>query len=444
MIADTSLSRAFVKDFFSSLRQKNIRFCVIHNIEEVISGQAHDIDMCIEASKLVEAKDLLNQTAANLGWELHLHIGNIRDSFNAKSYHYHYIDDSQRSITLIHFDFVPVTAWRGREILPNSVLLSGVNNESLYPESSPEVMAVVDLFPHLLYDNCIKDKYKNRIHRIFTEQPEKVLSTMHNFLPKELALHVLELAQQQRWDDILALRSDIISQALKHAKRRPIDYCRHILHKIMHPTGIMIALQGTDGSGKSSIIQMIPEIIGNSFTGDTLNYYHWRPGFIKPEKKLDTKGNPITDLRPHTHPPDNRLRSFLKLGFYTLDYLFGYCFKIRKQISQGHLVIFDRYFYDFYIDKLRYCLKVNNGIIRLFHFLVPSPTITFLLVGDAEKIYERKKEISAEEIQNQINRLLNNKHRFSNPIIIDVNQKLPNVCFDVCRAILTHLASVNK
>lgn len=444
MIANTSLSCAFVETFFSQLRQKNIRFCVIHNIEEVKNGQAHDIDMCVEASKLVEAEELLNQTAANLDWALHLHTGNIRDSFNAKSYHYHHIDESQRSITLIHFDFVPVTAWRGREILSNEVLLSGVDSESLYPVSAPEVMAVVDLFPHLLYDNCIKDKYKNRIQRIFTERPEKVLSIMHNFISKELAAQILELAQQQQWDDILALRADIVTQSLRYAKRRPLDHWRHIVHKIMHPTGIMIAFQGTDGSGKSSIIQAIPEILGNSYIGDTLNYYHWRPGFIKPEKKLNTEGEPITDLRPHTHPPDNRLRSFLKLGFYTLDYIFGYWLKVRKQISQGHLVIFDRYFYDFYIDKLRYCLTINNGIIRLFHFLIPSPAITFLLIGDAEKIYERKKEISAAEIQEQTNRLLNNKHRFSNPIIIDVNQNLPKVCFNVCRAILTHLAAANK
>ena len=441
MIANTSLSRVFIKSFFSQIRHNGIRFCVIHNIEEVKSGQSHDIDMCIEVSKLIEAEQLLKQTAQQLGWKMHLHTGNIRDSFNAKSYHFHLINEHERTITLIHFDFVPITAWRGREILPNEVMLNGVNSETLYPVSSPEVMAVVDLFPHLLYDNYIKEKYRPRIYRTFTERPGKVLQVMSNFLPEKLALQVLELVQQQRWNDILALRPVIVTQSLKHAKRRPLDYVRHILHKILHPTGIMTVFQGTDGSGKSSIIQMLPKILGNSFTGDTLNYYHWRPGFLKAEKKSDEEGNPITDLRPHTHPPDNRLRSFLKLGFYTLDYIFGYCFKVRKQLAQGHLVVFDRYFYDFYIDKIRYRLTISNNVIRFFHTLIPTPAITFLLVGDADKIYARKKEISAEEIQLQINRLHEYKHFFSNPIVIDVNQKLPDVCFDVCREILNKMST---
>ena len=95
MIGDTSLTQAFMKAFFSELIRKNIRYCILHNAEDVASGTSHDIDMCVDMTSLTEAATILQQTASEQGWDMHLQTGSIRDTFNAKSYHYHYIDYSQ-------------------------------------------------------------------------------------------------------------------------------------------------------------------------------------------------------------------------------------------------------------------------------------------------------------------------------------------------------------
>lgn len=438
-MCNTALSREFINSFFSELCLNQIPYCILHNVDEVASGNSHDIDMCIDERKLIDAEEILQTTASQHGWRMHLHTGTCKDTFNAKSYHFHQIDEQAQSITLIHFDFVPVTAWRGREIISNKTLLSGAESSGLYRSAAPEVMAVVDLFPHLLYRGIIKDDYKDRIHSAFSDIPEKIRPIILNFLSGKLTNEVISHAQHCRWDAISALRPQITQSALKRAPRRRWAHLCHILNKLMKPTGLMVVFQGTDGSGKTTIINGIPEILGNSFSGDTLDYYHWRPGFLKPEKKLDANGQPLTDLRPHTHAPDGRVRSLFKLGFHTLDYLAGYWFRVRKQISQGHLVVFDRYFYDFYIDKRRYCLNVSDTLVRLFQLFIPEPNLTFLLIGDATQLYERKGELPIREIQDQIDRLLQNKENIANPVVIDACSSIQTVRFNTYKVMLETL-----
>ena len=127
--------------------------------------------------------------------------------------------------------------------------------------------------------------------------------------------------------------------------------------------------------------------------------------------------------------------------FFNLDYFFGYWCSIRWKIAKGHLVIFDRYYYDYYLDKLRYRLSISDKMLDLFKVIIPKPDITFILVGDPQTLYERKREISVQEIQAQIERLLKNKDKFNNSVVIDVNKSVEDVVKDVSEYILETCAS---
>ena len=89
---------------------------------------------------------------------------------------------------------------------------------------------------------------------------------------------------------------------------------------------------------------------------------------------------------------------------------------------------------------------MHNTIIicRLCQYFIPEPDATFLLVGDAQQIYERKKEMPVEEVQAQIDCLLNNKVRMSNPIVTDVSQSIPQVLYSVSKNLLHILHERNK
>ena len=156
---------------------------------------------------------------------------------------------------------------------------------------------------------------------------------------------------------------------------------------------------------------------------------------MKEKKNEDGTAKVVSE--PHAKKPYGKLKSFAKFMFFNVDYILGYWLKVRWQLCKGHLVVFDRYYYDYYMDKIRYRLNISDRVLKMFQILIPKPDITFLLIGDASVLYERKKEIPVEEIEFQIQNLLRNKDNFHNSVIVDVNQSAEAAVKAVAEAILS-------
>lgn len=136
--------------------------------------------------------------------------------------------------------------------------------------------------------------------------------------------------------------------------------------------------------------------------------------------------------------------SFGKLAFFNLDYILGYWFKVKLQLAKGHLVIFDRYYYDYYLDKIRYRLNVNDKLLDTFKMFIPKPDVTFMLMGDPKTLYDRKKEISVYEIEKQLRIMELHKTKFKNPVIINVDLPIDCVVGSVSNTILDELVKKSK
>lgn len=430
--------------FFSSLNDSQISYAILRNATEVETGDAHDVDMTIDSACLIHAETILHETAQKLGWKKHLQTGQAKDSFSIKCYHYYFIDETSQQIFIVHIDIFPTFTWKGYILIDNQSLLKNSNSKSFYRSVSKPTESVCNLFVRLLFNGYIKDKYKLGIQQVFKETPAEVKTLMSKFLPDTLASQILQFAQQGKWTNIEEIRPEIIRGIKRTATRKRLSYVRYLINKAIHRKGAIIAFIGTDGSGKSTIINGIPQIIGNTFSGDTIDYYHWRPGIIKPEKKLTPEGNVISNVQPHTSKPYGKLLSLIKMGVYILDYSLGYWLNVRWKAAKGHLVVFDRYYYDFYIDQIRYRLNLDNKLIRFFQFFIPSPDTTFVLLGDAQEIYERKKELPPDEIERQLRTLKNYQDKFSNPVEINVSASIPNVLYNVSKNILITQAKRNN
>lgn len=440
---NNSLDLIFLKTFFSSLQSKKIQYCILRNVEEVKQGDAHDVDMSIDAEKLQEAEELLIDTAQSLNWNLHLKTGSSKNKYDIKCYHFYYINEQNREIHIVHLDIFPTFQWKGYELLSNKTLLTATRSDGLFLTTSAEAEAICNLFTRLLFNGYIKDKYKDSIQKVFIGSPDTVHELLRHFLSQQQAKLILQHASNGQWERIIEQRRILITDIKRTAKRHIFSHLCYLMSKAINRKGLIIAFQGTDGSGKSTIINGLPSIIGNSFTGSTIDYYHWRPGFIHPEKKYTRDGKLLTNVQPHNKPPMGKLASLAKLAFYSLDYLLGYVGRVYWQAAKGHLVIFDRYYYDFYMDKLRYRLSISDGWVRFFQFFIPKPDITFLLIGDAKQIYERKRELTVADIQEQIDTLLKYRSYYPNAIIANVNTPIPHVLYQVSQGILDSLKNRN-
>lgn len=431
----------FIKCFFHELRQNNIVYCIMRNAHEVADGDAHDVDMCIQDSCLAKAEQILMQQAEQQGWKLHLKTGSTKDKSNIKCYNYYYIEPNTKKIYIVHIDIFPTYAWKGFELLSNKTLLTDIQEDTIYHAIAPETEAVCNLFVRLLYNGKIKEKYKPAVLEIFRCHKQRCIELMQNFLKPNTADYVYNCVISEKWDDINNARKNIVRDTRKKSRRSIVTYFSYLLSKALNRKGLIVAFQGTDGSGKTTIINGLPEILGNTFSNNTLNYYHWRPGILKPENKSDKDGKPIVNTQPHLLPPYGKVLSCIKMLFYTADYILGYWLKVYWQAAQGHLVVFDRYYYDFYMDKRRYRLNTSDKLIRFLHHFIPEPDMTFVLLGDAAKIHARKNELSLEEVENQINTLLHYKDRFKKTVVIDVCQSIKDVLFEVSKNILELLHS---
>ena len=430
----------FIESYFNLLSSNGIDYGIMRNAEEVATGDAHDIDICIQALRMQDAENLLSQQAHHLGWKLHLSTGSPNDRINIKTYNYYYEDAAKQEIYIVHIDVFPTFAWKGYELISNNSLLKNLKRDTPYHRISCETESVCNLFIRLLYNGKIKEKYKSQIYKGFLEGKTGVRKLMNGFLSDKLSDDIYAHVINKNWDIIENLRNKIVRDIRKHTKRHLLLYLKYLFSKAFNRKGIIIAFQGTDGSGKTTIIKGIERTLGRTFSNDTLNYYHWRPGFIKSEKRLDTNGNVVSNVQPHTECPCNKITSLIKMLVYTVDYILGYWFKVYRQAAQGHLVVFDRYYYDFYMDKARYRLNIGNWIIRLLHLFIPKPDITFVLLGDAEKIHARKNELPLEEVQRQIDLLRANKRLFASPVVVDVCRSIPEVVYTVSSNILKKLS----
>lgn len=436
---DTKPEIIFTESFFSAMAEKGIRYAILRNADEIRCGDAHDIDMVADAARMAEVQQCLYDAAHVHGWQLHHQAGTLCDPYHYKTYHLYHIGADETDIRLIHIDCIVTCGWNGIVAVGNETLLTDADESTLYHVVHPSVEAVISLFTRLLPYGYIKEKYRERIQSFFAQYPERVRTVMQGFLNQEHTEQIISAVAQQNWGRIEAMHRDILRD-LRHLGTSYAWWLKwHQLRKAWERPGLVMAIEGTDGSGKTTIIEGLRHVLANSYPEDSIVYYHWRPMFIASEVKKDAPHTGVCST-PHNTRPHGKVKSLLKLAVCAADYFFGYWCKVRWQAARGKIVVFDRYYYDFYLDKIRYRLNVSDTWVRFFQFFVPKPDITFALTGDAEAIWQRKKEMTQEEVKEQIDTLNRSKTHFANPVTIDVVHPIPEVVGRVSAEVLKALA----
>jgi thymidylate kinase len=167
-----------------------------------------------------------------------------------------------------------------------------------------------------------------------------------------------------------------------------------------------LAVLGPDGAGKTTFIQVLRERLAKLQAKDleTIEIRHFRPHLLPNINQLLTgKPEVISEFNnPHSAPPAGKVSSFLRIGYYSLDYILGYWLKIRRHSIRGRTMIFDRYFYDFIVDPQRSRLSLPLWAVKIFLFFIPKPDLIIVLDASSSVIYSRKQELQPEEIDRQL------------------------------------------
>ena len=169
--------------------------------------------------------------------------------------------------------------------------------------------------------------------------------------------------------------------------------------------GMFIVLIGPDGSGKTTTYNIIKNKIAKKYFSGT-SYFHFNFGLIPSLSSLigrqkKNNENNVTSLKMKDSSPSvkpSALKRFIYIAYYIFDFFLGN-FKIYFLSYRNKLVVFDRYYFDYFIHQDY--VNLPRFIMPIYKLLSPKPDILIYLKADANKIFERKPELSISQIKMQ-------------------------------------------
>lgn len=205
--------------------------------------------------------------------------------------------------------------------------------------------------------------------------------------------------------------------------------------------GLVISFIGTDGSGKSTIIESIKPSLIKIFN-QGVHYEHLRPNKFPSIARLFGKSESSEQavIDPHSSPQSGYFISLIRWSYYMLDYTLGFYIKVFPKVKSGSCIwIFDRYYYDYFIDPIRLRINLPKFILKLGQFIIWEPDIIICLGTKAEIIHKRKPELPLSEVKRQVMELRNFCKHNKRSLWIDTGDDIDISVNQTLEAIMTYL-----
>ena len=286
---------------------------------------------------------------------------------------------------------------------------------------------------------------------LYSRNPDAYMERLKQDLGEEAAELALEIIKKNDYK-IFNDNFEVFNRAAKKISRNnatlkirvkyAIFMVKTVIPKrIFHKCGLSVAFIAPDGAGKSTVINRVKETVSGSFYG--VNLYYMRPHLFKNlghYNKLNPTEEATSNNDPHAVICDGPFKSALRFFFYNFDYLLGTLLKVSRKKIAKQLVIFDRYYYDYFADMKRYKYSLPSWFPLAFKWMIPKPDMVFVLDGSPEVLYERKKELPIEELRRQCFVFHQLAQKEKNFYLIDVNRDLDAIVDDITRSILEEVA----
>ena len=279
---------------------------------------------------------------------------------------------------------------------------------------SDEVADVLGVAKELLHNGELPDRYAAGAAEAFRARPELIEEACKPMGPKANSILRALCLGDRGHSSLNRSYGELRRAVLTHAFwKAPLSFVlRRLTHEMskvrrfLRPPGLVLAVLGADGAGKSTVIDAITPVLDQATHG-AFYRKHLRPGFLPALGRMRGRrmdGSPVVD--PHGSVPAGWIGSSGRIVWLWLDYVVGYWLVVRPKIAKSPAVfLFDRYAHDLMLDPRRFRLGVSGRMLRWFPRLVPCPDLLICLHGDPETVAARKGELSIEEVRRQTDAL---------------------------------------
>jgi thymidylate kinase len=398
---------SFLAALFTALDGAGLRWVVLRNHQDLPDRAGHDVDLIVHPADAPRVDPLVRAVVTRQGLALlRAYAGIEHETFDVAAG-----DLSGR--LLLHVDVQTAARYRGRLLVDGGDLLAhtrSVPTRGGVPLRLPEpAMEAYALLLHAaLHKGALKAKYAVRVAELGDADP----GGLERLASERLGAAVgARLAAVRGEAELLALRPDL-RRALR--RRYPANPARQVWFRMrsgarqtrlrLRPRGMFAAFLGPDGSGKSSLTDLLVERLSGH--EDVLKVHRVYMGSgqpLLPSRKLTRRLHGKTGPKAASTPitvrdvSPRRLRGPLHV---MADEVLRYWVHVRPRLAPHGVVLTDRYAYD--------VLRVNNPTLqkpwfrRLAVAVIPSPQVTFFLEGDPEVIAARKRELTVAETIRQL------------------------------------------
>lgn len=432
--------KEFLYQLFGELEQEQLDYFVIGDYQSLPEDTGgSDIDMVVSMSDAITIQNLMMERALKSGLVLASHYKND----DVRMYRFLASDWGVQIDILVNGVFYRGTSYYPLDRLKNHIVFHrGIR------VLEQQYGFCFDFFKEMLHKGHSKPKYCEAFLSAVKEDAEKVKEEVTFCYSLATWNMVSQLHSTEQLNSSGRQIRSLLLQSMKSTSffmRKIVYQCKRLGRLFQPRPGNVIVVEGTDGSGKSAIINAITPWLNEGFHNSVV-YNHLRPHLLPDIAVLfgrrDANEKVEVVNHPHAGTTSGFAGSLVRWLYYMHDYTWGYLIKVWSHIRiRSYVYIFDRYYYDYYIDPRRSSTKLPYQILRLGEYVIPNPDLILCLGGDPEKIYARKPETSLEEVTRQTEELKRFAAKRKNAMWIDTTQPIENSINDAKSAILAMMST---
>ncbi|MFI3285200.1 MAG: hypothetical protein R3Y08_00960 [Rikenellaceae bacterium] len=374
----------------------NVEYALLRNFEGLpYNNKSRDIDIIIDKREFKKHKKGIINALLNDSWKLFSYLNNGR----LITYVCAKMTDGGE-VELVQWDFFINTSVHGVILLgAKEMVASREFNGSLYHVSKD-----YEFLDKYLYNRSVGAPYPQRY--LATRSQITSSDVVKQMVKKTFGCSDINIIDQMSGKSLFvkALLQNFCLNPFSAIYNVARSWFYYIKDFIVSDVAPKIAFTGADGAGKTTVIDMIQEKIASVY-GKATEYLHFRPLLIPNigeaahsaglKKEVDREYD-----KPHRGAKTGALSSFLRLCYYSVDYVLGYWFKVKPHAKITKVIIFDRYFTDVIVDSRRSSIYLNTKFLygwgKLF---IPKMKYNILLTADPDIILSRKQELDREGIE---------------------------------------------
>ncbi|MEH6587346.1 MAG: hypothetical protein V7720_12355 [Halioglobus sp.] len=395
-----------LKQLFSGFWEKKVRYGVLRNYESLPqSVGARDIDIVVHPDDLVAACSVVIGLTRAMG----LRYGNYFTDERLTQFAL-VGRDPDGTLLQIKIDFFVRSEVYGIEFLSAEEMLRGTRDHNGVAVVSDLVLLLDKWIFHLLVGHPLHAKYEAEFATIAQSESVALTRSLARFLPEERATTLMSQLADGRGSTLVLSGSERRRALIRlwtaqgvAAYPRSLRFVAFRVRDWLRPHGVFLSVSGPDGSGKTTVIDMVITQLGAIYGDNAVHYAHFRPSILPRIAEVAKKARTIETVdenydQPHRAKPSGLAGSVARLGYYWLDYIGGYFRTVRPVLKRRQVMLFDRYYYDMIADSLRSRILLPMPLLRFMGRLLPLPRYAFFINVDPEEIYRRKQELTMKRI----------------------------------------------